>query len=125
MNVGHKLHFSCQGCSGSIIFSVLDTHALSQLLPCPECGKKYAFDDEVLLTQLKQFEALCKQIHQSASILGKTSVAIDVGTHHVKVPFNILLTRLSSVIELNIGGKKTLIEFRVDPLNDIPQLSSL
>lgn len=117
--VGHQLHFNCQVCDGPIHFSVLDTQAIAQVISCKECGKRYQFDDETLLRHLQKFEALCRQIQQSEEILGSTGIAIDVGQHHVKVPFNILLTRLSSVIELNINGKKSSITFRLDPLNQI------
>jgi hypothetical protein len=122
MQKGHKLQFHCQGCDAPILFSVLDREHFSKIVPCPGCGRKYAFDDETLLRHLTQFEALCRQIYASEEILGSTSIAIDVGNHHVKVPFNILLTRLSSVIELHINGKKSVIFFRVEPLKDVPEV---
>jgi NAD-dependent SIR2 family protein deacetylase len=121
MQHGHKLQFHCQECEAPISFSVFDREHFSKIVPCLNCGRKYAFDDETLLRHLMQFEALCHQIYLSEEILGNTSIAIDVGMHHVKVPFNILLTRLSSVIELNINGKKLVIFFRVEPLKDIPE----
>ena len=122
MQIGHKLQFHCQECDQPIVFSVLDPTHFQGIVSCSECGCKYAFDDETLLRHLQQFEGLCRQIHASEEILGTTAIAIDVGTHHVKVPFNILLTRLSSVIELNINGKKSSISFRVEPLKDIPEV---
>ncbi len=124
MQIGHKLQIHCQGCEAPILFSVLDRESFDNVVPCPKCGKKYAFDDETLLRHLRQFESLCCQIHASEEILGGTSIAIDVGTHHVKVPFNILLTRLSSVIDLNIGGEKFSVAFRVEPLKDVPEATS-
>ncbi|MCB1180417.1 MAG: hypothetical protein KDK55_00140 [Chlamydiia bacterium] len=120
MQVGHRLQFNCQACGSPILFSVLDVQEFSDVISCSECGKRYSFDDKKLLRQLRQFEALCRQIHASKEILGSTAIAIDVGSHHVQVPFNILLTRLSSVIELSIGGKKSVIAFRIEPLEDIP-----
>jgi len=122
MQNGHKLQFHCQECDAPILFSVLDREHFSKIVPCSNCKCKYAFDDETLLRHLTQFEALCHQIYASEEILGSTSIAIDVGNHHVEVPFNILLTRLSSVIELNINGKKSVIFFRVEPLKDVPAL---
>jgi hypothetical protein len=119
---GHKLQFHCQECETPILFSVLDREHFNKILECESCGCKYAFQDEVLLRHLTQFEALCQQIYASQEILGDTAIAIDVGSHHVQVPFNILLTRLSSVIELNINGKKSTFFFRVEPLKDIPAL---
>ncbi len=121
MNFGHKLQFLCEGCESPVLFSVLDRADFGGIVSCAACGKKYAFEDETLLRQLKQFESLCHQIHASEEILGSTAIAIDVGSHHVKVPFNILLTRLSPVIELNFNGKKVVIAFRVEPLRDVPE----
>jgi transcription elongation factor Elf1 len=125
MQSGHKLQFHCQECESPILFSVLDREHFNKIVPCSSCGRKYAFDDESLLKHLRQFEALCRQIHASEAILGSCAIAIDVGSHHVKVPFNILLTRLSSVLELNINGKKSVICFRVEPLTDIPAFTGL
>lgn len=121
MQVGHKLQFHCQSCAEPVVFSVLDASHFNALIQCTSCGKKYAFDDETLLKHLKQFEALCRQIYASEEILGNTAIAIDVGSHHVKVPFNILLTRLSSVIELKMNGQKVVIAFRIEPLQDVPE----
>lgn len=121
MQMGHKLQFHCLECNEPIVFSVLDREHFSRVVTCAQCQRKYVFEDETLLRHLKQFEALCRQIYASEEILGSTSIAIDVGLHHVKVPFNILLTRLSSVIELNIDGKKLVIAFRVEPLKDVPE----
>jgi len=123
MQVGHKLQIHCQGCEEPILFSVLNRDDFDCVVPCLKCGKKYAFDDETLLRHLRQFESLCRQIHASEEILGGTSIAIDVGSHHVKVPFNILLTRLSSVIDLDIDGEKFSVAFRVEPLKDVPKAS--
>lgn len=123
MQTGHKLQFHCQACQEPVIFSVLDREFFNNIVSCQACGKKYAFDDETLLRHLRQFEALCQQIHASEEILGNTAVAIDVSSHHVKVPFNILLTRLSSVIELKMNGQKTVIAFRIEPLKDIPEVA--
>lgn len=125
MERGHRLQFHCHQCGTPILFSVLERKNFNKGIMCSCCGQKYAFDDQTLQDDLRQFEALCYQLHASQKILGKTSVAIDVGSHHVKVPFNLLLTRLSSVIELNINGKTSQIAFRVEPLIDVPEASSL
>jgi hypothetical protein len=117
--VGHQLEFNCQNCSAPIHFSVLNTKALQEVICCQECNKKYLFDDETLVRQLQLFEALCRQVQRSEEILGNTSIAVNVGEHQIKVPFNILLTRLSSCLDLNINGKKSTITFRLDPLKDV------
>lgn len=120
VSLGHRLHFACEGCEGEVHFSAFGGRDLQKPLICKGCGKKYLFCDETLVRQLRHFEALCHQIHESQEILGSSSIAIDLGEHHhVKVPFDILLTRLSSIIELEINGKKTVISFRLEPLKDV------
>lgn len=114
------LEFECQKCKAPIQFSVF---ALDQnpKLECNECQASYHLDDETLLRQLKKFDALCRQIHDSQEILSMASIGVDVGKTQVKIPFKLLLTRLSSCLDLTIGGKPCLISFRFEPLNDLPQ----
>ncbi len=121
MEIGHRLQFACQKCQAAVNFSVLETASFTGELCCTQCQQTYRFDDQSLIRQLYLFEALCRQIHQSQEVLGSTSIAIDVGQHHVKVPFNLLLTRLSSVLDLKINGKKTEIIFRIEPIKDIAE----
>lgn len=117
MQKGHSLYFKCISCQQLLQFSVFDLD-LQSLIVCQECGKKYAFDDPVLMRHIKKFEALCRQIHDSEEILGNASVGVDVGEHHVKVPYKLLLTRLSSSLELQIGGQNISIAFRIEPTKD-------
>ena len=117
-NSNGNLEFKCRECSSPVFFSVLENQNLSKTIKCEKCKKKYLLGEQIL-EQLKQFEALCKQIQESKSIFGQASIAIDVGPHQVKIPFQLLLTRLSSVLELSIGGEKTSIGFRVDTLNGL------
>jgi len=90
MQKGHTLHFKCLACSSLIYFSIFDVEK-APLLTCHACPKKYAFSDPTLMRQLQQFEALCKQIHASQEILGNACIGIDVGEHHIKVPYKLLL----------------------------------
>jgi transcription elongation factor Elf1 len=119
----HSLQFKCPACKTAIRFSVfnLQEHAL---INCTGCAKKYAFTDPDLIRQLKKFEALCSQIHESQEILGNASVGIDIGEHQVKVPYKLLLTRLNSMIDLNIEGALISIAFRVEPTKDHSFLST-
>lgn len=121
MQRGPKLHFNCLSCADPIFFTLLDSQTQSLPITCSNCKKKYAFSED-LLRQIKKFEALCLQIQLSEEILGSTSVAIDVGPHHVKVPFRMLLTRLGSVLDLTVAGQKIEILFRTEPLKDFDEL---
>lgn len=113
-----NLEFKCTDCNHPVFFSVLGEENLSKILTCSKCKKSYTLGAQIL-TQLKQFEALCAQIQSSKEIFGQAAVAIDVGSHQVKIPFQLLLTRLSSILDLDIGGEKTSISFRVDTLEGV------
>lgn len=119
MQKGHTLQLSCQHCNNPIFFSVFDLSALQHVLTCSKCQKKYSFKDETLVRQLKKFENLCRQIHESEEILGTTSVGVNVGDRHIAVPFKLLLTRLSSSLDLMLGETPCKITFRIEPAEDL------
>jgi hypothetical protein len=106
----------CICCKKPISFSALDLDEPQHHVHCTECGKKYGLQDETLRRQLKTFAALCQQIQQSEEILGNTSVAVDVGPHNVKIPFKLLLTRLKSTLDLQVGDTKLVVTYRVQPI---------
>lgn len=117
MQRGSTLEFSCQNCNNRVPFSLFELEK-KQDVECTECNKSYRFEDEQLIIQLQKFEILCKAIRNSEEILSNTSVGIDVEGKQVKIPFKILLTRLSSCLDLKIGGKPFTIFFRFEPLTD-------
>lgn len=120
MQKGHLLQFKCQSCTQPVHFSIFEIEQQGAPIKCEHCHKKYAFYDETLIRQLKKFEALCRQLIESEEILSNTSVGIDVGEHHVKIPYKILLTRLNSSLDLVIGDQPLSISFRIEPLKDLP-----
>lgn len=120
MQKGHVLQFDCQNCKSPIQFSVFELETLKGCLSCSKCEKKYIFNDPILQRQLRKFEMLCRQVVDSEEILSQTSVVgINVGNKCVKVPYKLLLTRFTSMLELNIGGDTLAIEFRLEPLRDL------
>ncbi|MCE5315998.1 MAG: hypothetical protein LLG04_01365 [Parachlamydia sp.] len=120
MQKGHNLQFDCQGCKEPIRFSVFELEQGEKPIKCPHCAKTYALSDSTLIRQIKKFEALCRQICDSEEILSNTAVGIDVGDRQIKVPFKILLTRLSSCLDLMIGKQPVSIKFRIEPAKDLP-----
>lgn len=114
----YTFEFDCQSCKKPVGFStaLLDTQKADA--KCSQCGKSYCIDDETLIRQLKQFEALCLQIRNSQEILGNASVGINVGDKHVKIPYKLLLARLTSHLDLKIGDQPLTITLRVEPLED-------
>lgn len=120
---GSSLEFKCTKCHHPVSFSVMSDQETSKTLTCKHCEKEYLLGPQIL-SQLKKFEALCKQIQESKEIFGQAAIAVDVGPHKVKIPFQLLLTRLSSVLELSIGNEKASISFRVDTLQGFSLKSS-
>lgn len=119
----YTLEFSCTECRHPVTFTTFADFEFKKSLTCSSCQKAYQLSDE-LFDQLHKFEALCRQIQESKEIFGQAAIAVDVGPHHVKVPFQLLLTRLSSVLELNIGGETANVSFRVDTLKDLSLATS-
>jgi DNA-directed RNA polymerase subunit RPC12/RpoP len=119
MHLGHQLEFLCIECKEPLFFSALDSEVTGSPIKCENCKKAYAFDDATIMKDLRDFEALCQQIHESRGILGNTHIAVKVEDKEVKIPFKLLLTRLSSTMDLDIGGKKVSIKFRLEPSKEL------
>lgn len=120
MQKGHQLEFDCMACKEPVSFSLFNLEKTDGYLACGKCQKRYAFTDETLKRQLKKFEALCRQLIESEEILSNASIGIDVGEHHVQIPYKLLLTRLNSNLELSMGNLPVNIKFRIEPLKDTP-----
>jgi len=120
MQKGNLLQFSCKGCKHPVTFSVFELENEKGSFSCSQCGHAYALRDPLLKKQLKLFEALCLQLIASEEILSHTSIGIDVGEHHVKIPYKLLLTRLNSTLDLMIDGEPLSIMFLIEPLKEGP-----
>jgi DNA-directed RNA polymerase subunit RPC12/RpoP len=118
MQKGQNLQFSCIACREVVSFSIFELDSSQDPIKCVHCKKRYVLDDNNLKRQLRKFEALCRQIVESEEILGHTSVGVDIGNHHVKIPYKLLLTRLNSSIDLMIGDQPVSIIFRLEPALD-------
>lgn len=123
MQKGSFLEFTCQNCENPVCFTIFALDKEETKITCEKCNQVYELGDPVLLRQLKKFTALCKQLVESEEILSSTSVGIDIGEHHVKIPYKILLTRLNPVLDLVIGETPLTIKFRIEPTKDIKNLT--
>lgn len=119
---GKSLQFNCLQCKEPVDFSLFEIEQ-QPIFCCSSCQKKYAFSDQFLKEQLRKFEGLCRQLIESEEILGSTSVGVDVGEHHIKIPYKILLTRLNPSLDLKIGDQTLSIRFRLEPCKDLGHLS--
>lgn len=119
MQKGHHLQFECQECKHPIHFSIFELDKHHRELTCTKCGVVYNFRSEDLRRQLRLFEGLCRQIHDSEEILANTSVGINIGDKEVRIPYKILLSRLNSALDLKIGDQQLRISFRIEPSQDL------
>ncbi len=119
MQKGHSLQFKCKECQNLLTFSIFELEKDQHVISCTHCEKKYLFNDEVLIRQIKKFEMLCSTIRECEEILGHTSVGVDVGDKQVKIPYKLLLTRLNSCLDLVVGEECISIAFRIEPTKDM------
>lgn len=113
----HHIEFQCIACASPVAFSILQLDAEGRLT-CDSCSKGYVFTSE-LLDKVKRFERLLVAVYEARDMLGSANVGIAFGTEEVKVPYRLLLTRLNTLLTLNIGDKETVFRFRVEPLTMI------
>ena len=116
-----KLDFNCQeeNCSGVVSFAMSSVVDPEFQAVCPECHRAYALDDE-LRGKLTRMMKLISAIRECEDILGDSVVSVNVAGGEVRVPYALLLTRLNTLISLEIGGKKIDFHLWVEPSN--PQI---
>lgn len=110
-----ELQFQCQECPSKVHFSLADSRTG---FSCPQCKKRYVFDDMTLIKQLNLFVSLCEAIKNAEEILAETHIGIDIGEHHVEIPYKLLLTRLNTTLDLIVGNRPLKVAFRVEPLKE-------
>jgi hypothetical protein len=113
MKNANELELTCSKCQTLIPFSLSDLKKEKGVtLSCNHCSREYLFNDPTLQRQIEKFEALCHQLRDSEEILSDASIAVEVGEHRVDIPYKLLLSRLNSKLELNVGGTPTTLSFR-------------
>ncbi|MBE6387013.1 MAG: hypothetical protein IKD29_01090 [Lentisphaeria bacterium] len=81
---------------------------------CPVCHTPFEFD-EVLRSKLARMLNLIVVIRDSEDLLGDAMISVNVAGGSVKIPYAMMLTRLNTVITLDLGGTKTDFHLRVEP----------
>lgn len=108
--------FDCieSNCGRLLQFNLLDAAATDFVLTCPDCRRAYQFDSS-LREKLRKLRDMILAIREAESILGDCSVGVTVPGGSVKIPYALLLTRLNTILSLNIGERKVDFHFRVEP----------
>lgn len=109
-----RIELNCVGCGHAVEFSLLDLNP-DTLLTCKECSKTYSFTPE-LADQIKRFSKLLETVYESRDLLGQASIGIKVKDEEVKIPYQLLLTRLNSLLSLKMGDQEMTFRFRVNPI---------
>ena len=116
--LGKKAHidFGCitEGCDAAVELSLADISSEDFQAVCPKCHQTYAFDAE-LRDKLRRMLELVIALRNAEDILGDTSVSVNVAGGSVKLPYALLLTRLNTLISLEVGDEKMDFHLRVEP----------
>jgi len=81
---------------------------------CPRCKATYELDD-TLRDRLLRMLDLVQTIRRCEDILGDASVAVATADDEVRVPYALLLTRLNTMISLEMGGEKVNFHLWIEP----------
>ena len=111
-----RLDFCCQSqdCSGIVKFDLADVTDPDFQAVCPECHRAYALDDN-MRGKLQRMLDLVIAIRNSEDILGDSVVSVNVAGGEVRIPYALLLSRLNTIITLEINGTKTDFHLWVEP----------
>lgn len=111
-----QIDFHCfeDGCDGVVKFNLADVASKSFQAVCPKCHRAYALD-AALRDKLGRMLELIIAIRNSEDILGNSIVSVNVAGGEVRIPYALLLTRLNTLITLELGDRKTDFHLWVEP----------
>lgn len=111
-----ELDFRCleAGCKGIVKFNLKDLEEKGFQALCPECHRPYEFDPS-LREKFQKLANLITALREAEPILGSSNVAVTVPGGEVKVPYVLLLTRLNTLITLELGNEKVDFHIIVEP----------
>ena len=111
-----QVDFHCldDDCRNVIHFSLADIISKDFQAVCTKCHKTYCFD-EVLRDKLTRMLELVAAVRNAEDILGDSNVSVNVAGGSVKIPYALLLTRLNTLVSLEMGGKKVDFHLWIEP----------
>ena len=120
VNMRAIIDFTCmdEECDEVIQFNLMQLRDNKGLLKCPACHRQYEFADDVFIEKLEKLRNLLLAVQDAEDILGDVNVGVTTLNGEVKIPYRLLLTRLNTMITLDVGGTKVDFHFRVEPLDN-------
>ena len=111
-----QIDFKCfvDDCTGVVKFNLADIGRRDFQAVCPVCHRAYTLEAE-LRDKLGRMLELIQALRSSEDILGDSFVSVNVAGGEVRVPYALLLTRLNTMITLELGGKKVDFHLWVEP----------
>jgi len=114
---GACLDFVCPDCGGIVKFNLMELDQADFQAMCPKCHRPYQFDDQ-LKDKFQKLQKLILAVRDAESILGDCNVAVAVPAGEVKVPYTLLLTRLNTMITLELGERKIDFHLWIEPSSE-------
>ncbi len=111
---GALLDFVCPDCGGVVKFNLMELEQSDFQTMCPKCHRPYQFDDQ-LKEKFRKLHNLILAVRDAEPILGDCNVAVAVPAGEVKVPYALLLTRMNTMITLNLGDRKVDFHLWIEP----------
>ena len=119
-NLRAIIDYTCmdEECDEVIQFNLMQLKESGGILKCPSCHRQYEFSDDVFIEKLEKLRRLLLAVKDAEDILGDVNVGVTTLNGEVKIPYRLLLTRLNTMITLDVGGTMVDFHFRVEPLDD-------
>lgn len=110
--------FECldSDCQATVQCNLMDLEQRKGRISCPECRREYRFDP-AFRDKMRRFRELILAIRNAEDLLGDVSVGVTSALGEERIPYRLLLTRLNTLISLDVGGRKVDFRFRVEPPN--------
>ena len=111
-----QIDFHCfvDNCTGVVKFNLADIDGRDFQAVCPVCHRAYALEAD-LRDKLRRMLELIHALRSSEDILGDSVVSVNVAGGEVRIPYALLLTRLNTLITLELDGKKVDFHLWVEP----------
>ncbi len=115
------IDFDCieKECQSMLKFDLLEALGKNkQQIICQKCHRIYEFDKN-FIGKLNKLRLLILAVRDAEDILGDCHISVITVSGEVRLPYQLLLTRLNTIISLECYDNKIDFNFRVEPLNNI------
>lgn len=112
------IDFECldEDCLATVQCNVMQLEETGGKVCCPECRREYRFG-RAFRDKLRRFRQLILAVHNAQDLLGDVSVGVTTAVGERRIPYRLLLTRLNTLITLDMNGRKVDFRFRVETPN--------